>query len=141
MIQPFRLALAAFLIPLTIRAIPEIIVGPYPIGYDTIAAYVPAMLDWGSGNPYGFTPLIGGWLVYAILGMTYWTTRVDPVLIIKIFAPMAYGSLGFSSTFSAGGGLGGQATGPFFLSVLALPNFVLLGFRWNYFGTFFVLRC
>jgi len=36
-----RFALAAFLIPLFIRTIPEILVGPYPIGWDTIAFYVP----------------------------------------------------------------------------------------------------
>ncbi len=33
----YRFAIAAFLIPLTIRAVPEIIAGPYPIGWDTVA--------------------------------------------------------------------------------------------------------
>ncbi len=41
-----RFGLAAFLIPLAIRSIPEIIVGPYPVGWDTIAFYVPDTLDW-----------------------------------------------------------------------------------------------
>src|SRR5713226_9737751 len=43
-----RFALLAFLIPLGIRAIPEIIAGPYPIGYDSIASYVPLMHTWAS---------------------------------------------------------------------------------------------
>jgi hypothetical protein len=43
-----RFGLAAFLIPLGIRAIPEIIVGPYPVGFDTIAFYVPNTLDWAA---------------------------------------------------------------------------------------------
>lgn len=34
-----RFALAAFLIPLGIRAVPEIIVGPYPVGWDTVSTY------------------------------------------------------------------------------------------------------
>lgn len=35
----YRFGPAAFLIPLGVRAIPEIIVGPYPVGWDTIAFY------------------------------------------------------------------------------------------------------
>ncbi len=45
-----RFALAAFLIPLSVRAMPEIIVGPYPVGWDTIAFYVPNTLDWAAGK-------------------------------------------------------------------------------------------
>ncbi len=41
LVRSYRFALAAFLIPLFIRTIPEILVGPYPIGWDTIAFYVP----------------------------------------------------------------------------------------------------
>jgi len=33
-----------------VRAIPEIIVGPYPVGFDTIAFYVPNTLDWAMGK-------------------------------------------------------------------------------------------
>ncbi len=44
-----RFGLAALLIPLGVRAIPEIIVGPYPVGWDTIAFYVPSTLDLASG--------------------------------------------------------------------------------------------
>src|SRR2546425_1866079 len=40
-VSSYRFALAAFLIPVFIRSIPEILVGPYPIGWDTIAFYVP----------------------------------------------------------------------------------------------------
>lgn len=47
-IREYRFALAAFLIPLGIRAVPEIIVGPYPVGWDTIAFYVPSTLDLAS---------------------------------------------------------------------------------------------
>ena len=43
-IRSYRFALAAFLVPVFIRSIPEILVGPYPIGWDTIAFYVPNTL-------------------------------------------------------------------------------------------------
>src|SRR6266516_2376403 len=83
--------LAALIIPLTIRAIPEIVAGPYPIGYDTISSYVPAMLDWKSGDLSGFHPMIGGWLVVGLLGSAYLTTHVDPILIVKSAGPLLYG--------------------------------------------------
>src|SRR5260370_30500776 len=49
-IRSYRFALAAFLVPLFIRSIPEILVGPYPIGWDTIAFYLPNTLDWATGK-------------------------------------------------------------------------------------------
>jgi hypothetical protein len=39
LVRSYRFALAAFLVPVFIRSIPEILVGPYPIGWDTIAFY------------------------------------------------------------------------------------------------------
>ncbi len=53
-IRELRFALAAFLIPLGIRSIPEILVGPYPVGWDTITFYVPNTLDWAAGKVYVF---------------------------------------------------------------------------------------
>jgi len=41
----YRFGLAAFLIPLGVRAVPEIIVGPYAVGFDTMAFYVPRTPD------------------------------------------------------------------------------------------------
>jgi hypothetical protein len=49
-VRSHRFALAAFLIPLFIRSIPEILVGPYPIGWDSIAFYVPNTLDSSNEN-------------------------------------------------------------------------------------------
>src|SRR2546430_5066624 len=70
-----KLALGSLLIPAGIRAIPEIIAGPYPIGYDTIAAYVPFMRDWATGNiGTHYTSEVGGWLLFVIFGLTYAAT-------------------------------------------------------------------
>ena len=49
-LQNARFGLAAFLIPLSVRAVPEILVGPYPVGWDTIAFYLPNTLDWATGK-------------------------------------------------------------------------------------------
>jgi hypothetical protein len=112
-----RFALAAFLIPLGIRAIPEIIVGPYPIGWDTIAFYVPNSLDWAAGR-LGWVALLGtAPLLYMISVPVYLVTRVNPVWIFKIMGPILYGTmiaalyrflrlgLGWTEKMSLGGGL------------------------------------
>src|SRR5213083_1580981 len=49
-IRKYKFALAAFLLPFTVRAIPEVIAGPYPIGWDTIAFYTPNTLDMAAGR-------------------------------------------------------------------------------------------
>jgi hypothetical protein len=93
MVRSYRFALAAFLIPLFIRSVPEILVGPYPIGWDTIAFYVPNTLDWATGKT-GFTEMLGtAPLMYMISVPIYWITRVNPVWIFKIMGPILYGSM------------------------------------------------
>src|SRR5207245_3334148 len=49
-IRKYKFVLAAFLLPYTVRAIPEVIAGPYPIGWDIIAFYVPNTLDMAAGR-------------------------------------------------------------------------------------------
>jgi hypothetical protein len=103
-----RFGLAAFLIPLAIRAIPEILVGPYPVGWDTIASYVPNTLDWAAGK-MGWVSLLGtAPLLYIISVPVYLVTRVNPVWIFKIMGPLLYGSM-----------------------ILALYRFLRLGLRWT----------
>src|SRR5712664_2740788 len=92
-IRSKRFAFAAFLVPVFIRSIPEILVGPYPIGWDTIAFYVPNTLDWATGKT-GFTEILGtAPLMYMISVPIYWITRVNPVWIFKIMGPILYGSM------------------------------------------------
>ena len=91
-----RFGLMAFLIPLVVRAIPEIIAGPYPIGWDTIAFYVPSTLDWAAGKD-GLLFMIGeAPLLYMISVPVYLISRVDPVWIFKVLGPMLYGCMIFA---------------------------------------------
>src|SRR5437773_1368128 len=88
--------LAAFMIPLAIRAIPEILVGPYPVGFDTIAFYAPNTLDWATGR-VGLLKIIGSApLIYAISVPTYLVSLINPIWIFKIMGPILYGSMSFA---------------------------------------------
>src|SRR2546425_4130230 len=66
-IRRYKFALAAFLLPFTVRAIPEVIAGPYPIGWDIIAFYVPTTPDMAAGK-------LGGSGVLASATPMYTTT-------------------------------------------------------------------
>jgi len=103
-----KFAFAAFLIPLSIRAIPEILVGPYPVGWDTIAFYVPNTLDWAAGKA-GIAEIIGtAPLMYMISVPVYLLSRINPVWIFKIMGPVLYGS-----------------------TILALFGFLRQGLKWK----------
>ncbi len=91
-----RFGLAALLIPLVLRAIPEIISGPYPIGWDIIAFYVPNTLDMAAGRLNIWGILGSGPLMYAIVVPIYILTRMSPILLFKALGPILFGGLGLA---------------------------------------------
>ena len=133
MVRSYRFALAAFLIPLGIRAIPELLAGPYPIGYDTIASYVPIMYYWASGNLGPFNPAIGGWFLFAVLGLTYQLTRLDPVIIAKATGPALYGALGLALYYFSRVSLGWTQRKSLFLVMIGSTYFITLRVGWDLF--------
>ncbi len=67
--------------------------GPYPVGWDTIAFYVPNTLDWAAGKA-GFLEMLGtAPLMYMIAVPVYLLLRVNPVWIFKIMGPVLYGTM------------------------------------------------
>jgi len=127
-----RFGLAIALIPFIIRIIPELIAGPYPIGYDTIGSYVPFMLDWSAGS-FKFNPLIGGWILYAVLGTTYTYTHIDPVAITKFTSALLYTGLGFSEYGFARHTLSWGQKKSGFLIVISSLYFASLRISWDLF--------
>jgi hypothetical protein len=107
-VRSYRFALAAFLIPVFIRSIPEILVGPYPIGWDTIAFYVPNTLDWATGKTGWLTMLGTAPLMYMMSVPIYMISHVNPVWIFKVMGPLLYGGM-----------------------IFALFRFLRLGLGWN----------
>jgi len=91
-----KFALVAFLVPLFVRSIPEILAGPYPIGYDSITAYIPFMRDWVLGRTGPQFDPVGGSLLFAIFGSVFSLGGLDPVAIVKSAGPILYGLLGIS---------------------------------------------
>src|SRR5438309_3279520 len=96
LLSEHRVAAAAFIITLGIRSIPEIILGPYPVGFDTIAFYAPNTLDWAMGK-VGLLKIIGSApLIYTISVPIFLLSSVNPILIFKTMGPILYGSLSYA---------------------------------------------
>src|SRR2546429_4487395 len=91
-----RFAFAAFLVPLSIRIIPEILSGPYPVGWDIIAYYIPNAIDIVSGRMNVWGMITSPPVMYAIVVPVYWLSRANLVMIFKVLGPILYGLLGWS---------------------------------------------
>ena len=91
-----KFAFAAFLVPLIIRTIPEILSGPYPVGWDIVAYYIPNAIDIASGKMNIWGMITSPPVMYAIVVPAYMMTRANLVLIFKILGPILYGLLGWS---------------------------------------------
>src|SRR2546426_4967692 len=118
-IRKYKFALAAFLLPFTVRAIPEVIAGPYPIGWDIIAFYVPNTLDMAAGRMNMLGILGSGPLMYSFIVPIYVLARINPILFFKVAGPVFFGVLGLSAVRFCERKLGLSARSAF-LSVLFL---------------------
>src|SRR3989442_2762108 len=95
-IRRHKIAFAAFLVPLGIRIIPEILSGPYPVGWDIIAYYIPNTIDIVSGRMDIWGMITSPPVMYAIVVPAYILTKANLVLIFKVLGPILYGFLGWS---------------------------------------------
>src|SRR5467141_456994 len=96
LIPQHKLALAAFLVPLSIRIIPEILSGQYPVGWDIIAYYIPNTIDIASGRMDVWGIITSPPVMYAIVVPAYLIAKANLVLIFKALGPILYGLLGWS---------------------------------------------
>jgi hypothetical protein len=122
--------LLAFVIPLIVRAIPEILMGPYLTGFDTMGFYVPNTLLWlhngvSLGNFLQTAPLF-----YTIF-MSIVAAGGSPVLVLKIISPLLLGFLGISIFAYAKRGLGWSPSKSVFVALLGTIYFVALRASWD----------
>src|SRR6266581_63156 len=130
-VRKYKFTMAAFLLPFTVRAIPEVIAGPYPIGWDIIAFYVPNTLDMAAGKMSIWGILGSGPLMYSFIVPIYALTRISPILLFKVTGPVLFGVLCWSVFRLCEKKLGLSVRNSF-LSVLFLTfYFVSLRVAWD----------
>ena len=90
----------SFLVPFLIRAVPQLIVWPSPLGYDVVAVYAPFIaLVRQNGFAFEAAHIIDAPmapLIFLILGTTGIALPVSAFTIAAFTAPVLYGTLGLS---------------------------------------------
>ena len=129
------LLLFALLFPISVRALPEILAGRWPLGTDTVWIYAPFLK---SVNTQGLEKsledvfsLHGAPLFLVLLGSVEALVGADPFLLIKAAAPLLHGFLVFSMFYFAKRGLDWDRRRCFLVVVLATLYFVPLRFSWD----------
>ena len=131
-----RYLLAAVALPLVVRTIPEILAGPWPLGFDTVWVYAPFVKDVeteGVGSAFAsfFSFNHPAPLVYVLLGLGAVATGAPPFAITKAAAPLLYGFLGLSLYYFGRRGLQWDQKKSLFLVLVASLYFVPLRFSWD----------
>jgi len=131
-----RFLLLSFIFPFTIRLIPELIAGPWPLGFDTIASYAPFVREV---QTYGLGPALTELLtsshqppaIYFLLGLLAYVPGASPFSLVKSLGPTLYGLMGFTMYFFAIRGLRWNKEKSFLLSLVAALYFVPLRLSWD----------
>jgi hypothetical protein len=99
--------LSIFLIGVMLRGIPELLVSLYPVGYETIAYYAPAILSFhGQGLMDVFASTFRhGLLFYFLMWLVANVSGAHAFLILKVAGPLLYGFLAVSFLVFLGYGL------------------------------------
>jgi hypothetical protein len=120
----------AFLIPLAVRALPEVIMGRYVVGFDTVSYYIPVTLRWVNHGVSLFEFIASAPLFYSLL--TLLTMAGAPLTVsLKALPPFLHGFLGLAIYLYAKKGLDWSYKKSLFVSCLATLYFVALRASWD----------
>jgi len=122
--------LLAFILPLLVRAIPEILMAPYATGFDTMGHYVPTTLFWLNGRVdfWGFVgtaPLFYSIVVFLV------SSGGSLITVLKIIPPVMHGFLGLSVFGYAKISLGWAPVKSVVTALFATMYFVSLRISWD----------
>ena len=120
----------SFFVPLIVRIIPEILMGAYVVGFDTLAYYVPNTLVW-LRDGVGFCSFLATapFLYMLLMGVT--AGGVPIVASLKVLAPLLLGLLGLAVYFYAHKTLSWNPKKSFLAVLFATLYFVALRISWD----------
>src|SRR4030042_24754 len=122
--------LLAFLIPLVVRAIPEILMGPYVVGFDTLGYYVPNTLVWlREGVSFWNFVAVAPFLYVLLMGAT--SIGVPIVISLKVMSPLLLGFLGLAVYFYANKTLSWSPRKSLLVVLFATLYFAALRVSWD----------
>jgi len=130
-LKPKMFPLLAFLVPLTVRAIPEVLMGSHIVGFDPLGYYIPNVLTW-SREGVSFWRLMGEAPLFYIILMPAASLGITPlILLLKILPPLLHGFLALSIYFYANNVLSWSQRKSLATTLLATLYFVVLRISWD----------
>ena len=126
----YLIPLLTFLLPFIVRVIPEVLVGPYVVGFDTMGFYVLNVFAWLSGGIDLWGYLAVAPLFYALL-MSIVNAGIPLILALKVLSPLLLGLLGLSIYYYAYKGLGWSSIKSLAPALLGTLYFVALRISWD----------
>ncbi len=128
--KPRGFPFSAFLVPLVVRAVPEILMGPYIVGFDTLGYYVPNVLTWLKEGVDFWNFIAVAPLFYAILmGVTAFGIPI--IISLKVMSPLLLGFLALATYFYARKALPWSPKKSLLVALLATLYFVALRVSWD----------
>jgi hypothetical protein len=125
------LPLWVFLMAFAIRALPEFLSGPYPVGYDLLAGYAPSILALPDASPLKLFGWFWSPLAVFVLWFFWVLTRVDLYLLLKVAGPVFYGLFVLSFYYLLLKGLGWGGRKSFVTALLFLLQPAVLRTGWD----------
>ncbi len=122
--------LLAFAVPLLLRAIPEILMGPYVVGFDTMGHYIPTTVLWMNGGVDLGAYIATAPLFYTIL-MLFASASVPLTIALKILPLVLHGLLGLSIYGYAHRSMKWSPKKSVFTAVMGTAYFVALRISWD----------
>jgi hypothetical protein len=120
----------AFLVPLVVRAIPEVLMGRFAVGFDTLAYYVPNTLVW-LRDGVGFWSFLAVAPFFYVLLMGLTSFGVPIVLSLKVLSPLLLGFLGVAVYFYAANTLSWSPKKSLLVVLFSTLYFVALRVSWD----------
>jgi hypothetical protein len=128
--KPRVFVFLAFLVPVVMRVIPEILMGSYVVGFDTLAYYVPVTLTWLRDGVGVWSFLAVAPFLYVML-MGFTSVGVPIVVSLKVLSPLLLGLLGVAVFFYASKTLSWSPKKSFLAVLFATLYFVALRISWD----------
>ena len=128
--KPEVFPLLAFLVPIVIRSMPEILMGSYVVGFDTLGYYVPNTIVWlQAGIPFWTFIAEAPFLYVLLMGLT--SIGIPLVITLKLLSPLLLGLLGLTVYFYASNTLSWSPKKSLLAVLFATLYFVALRISWD----------
>jgi len=120
----------AFAVPLLFRAVPEVLMGSYVVGFDTMGHFVPTTMLWLNGGADLWRCIATAPLFYTLV-VSMVASGGPLITVLKIVPPLLHGFLGLSIYGYAKIGLNWSPKKSVFTALIATVYFVALRISWD----------